>query len=171
MSPHLPHAATSAVLRRFVERGGSLIASGDAALVGRHLGLPVSYPLLARRPDAHDIPGSILRVAVDATSPIARGFGPAAHVMFTNSPVFKPAHGVAANGVRPIAWFDTPSPLRSGWAIGEDRLEGFAIGVEAPLGRGRVVLFGPDITFRAQSHGTFKFLFNAIHYSKARQLS
>jgi hypothetical protein len=24
-------------------------------------------------------------------------------------------------------------------------------------------VFGPEITFRAQPHGTFKFLFNAIH--------
>jgi hypothetical protein len=27
-----------------------------------------------------------------------------------------------------------------------------------------VLLFGPEITFRAQAHGTFKFLFNAIYY-------
>jgi hypothetical protein len=39
--------------------------------------------------------------------------------------------------------------------------------VDAQLGRGRVMLFGPEITFRAQSHGTFKFLFNAIYYGKA----
>jgi hypothetical protein len=39
--------------------------------------------------------------------------------------------------------------------------------VDAELGRGRVLLFGPEIAFRAQSHGTFKFLFNAIYYGKA----
>jgi hypothetical protein len=27
-----------------------------------------------------------------------------------------------------------------------------------------VFLFGPEITFRAQPHGTFKFLFNSIYY-------
>jgi hypothetical protein len=39
--------------------------------------------------------------------------------------------------------------------------------VDAPLGRGRVLLFGPEVNFRAQSHGTFKFLFNGIFYGKA----
>ena len=38
---------------------------------------------------------------------------------------------------------------------------------DAQLGRGRVLLFGPEITFRAQPHGTFKFLFNGIYYGKA----
>ena len=46
-------------------------------------------------------------------------------------------------------------------------LEGGVAAIDAPLGRGRVLLFGPEITFRAQSHGTFKFLFNAIYYGKA----
>jgi hypothetical protein len=31
------------------------------------------------------------------------------------------------------------------------------------------VMFGPEITFRAQPHGTFKFLFNGIYYSSAPQ--
>jgi len=39
--------------------------------------------------------------------------------------------------------------------------------VEAALGKGKVFLFGPEITFRAQPHGTFKFLFNSIFYGTA----
>ena len=30
---------------------------------------------------------------------------------------------------------------------------------------GRVVLFGPEIVWRGQPHGTFKFLFNGIYYA------
>ena len=33
-----------------------------------------------------------------------------------------------------------------------------------------MLLFGPEITFRAQPHGTFKFLFNGILYGTARQV-
>jgi hypothetical protein len=33
---------------------------------------------------------------------------------------------------------------------------------EASVGKGRLYMFGPEITFRAQPHGTFKFLLNGI---------
>ena len=56
------------------------------------------------------------------------------------------------------------TPLRSGWAWGQHYLEGGAAAVEATVGKGKVFLFGPEITFRAQPHGTFKFLFNGIYY-------
>ena len=38
---------------------------------------------------------------------------------------------------------------------------------EAPVGKGKLFLFGPEITFRAQPHGTFKFLFNGMYYGSA----
>ena len=38
---------------------------------------------------------------------------------------------------------------------------------EAHVGKGKLFLFGPEITFRAQPHGTFKFLFNGIYYGPA----
>ena len=59
-------------------------------------------------------------------------------------------------------WFDTAKPLRSGWAWGQNYLEGGTTAIEAKVGRGKVFAFGPEITFRGQPHGTFRFLFNAI---------
>ena len=35
--------------------------------------------------------------------------------------------------------------------------------IEARMGQGRVFLLGPEMTHRAQPHGTFKFVFNAIY--------
>jgi glutamine amidotransferase-like uncharacterized protein len=61
-----------------------------------------------------------------------------------------------------VAWFDSKTPLRRGWAWGQEHLEGGAAVVEARVGPGKLVLFGPEILFRAQPHGTFKFLFNGI---------
>jgi hypothetical protein len=66
-----------------------------------------------------------------------------------------------------VAWFDNRAPLRSGWAWGQHYLEGGAAAIEAAVGKGKVLLFGPEITFRAQPHGTFKFLFNSIYYATA----
>ena len=55
------------------------------------------------------------------------------------------------------------NPLRSGWIHGEQHLFNRAAILEAQLGKGRVFLLGPEVTFRAQPHGTFKFLFNGIY--------
>ena len=43
-------------------------------------------------------------------------------------------------------------------------MQGGVAVVDASVGKGKVFLFGPEITFRAQPHGTFKFLFNSIFY-------
>jgi hypothetical protein len=70
-------------------------------------------------------------------------------------------------GVRPIAWYDSPTPLRSGWAWGQQYLDQAVSIVEASLGKGHVVLYGNEVNWRAQPHGTFKLLFNGIYYGSA----
>ena len=66
-----------------------------------------------------------------------------------------------------MAWYEVPRPLRSGWGVGQAHLRyGLAV-ADVPRGTGRILLFGPEITFRGQAHGTFKFLFNAILLSRS----
>jgi hypothetical protein len=163
-------------LRRFVEEGGTLVAIGAAASVGQALGLPVSSALVdeAARPLAREqfyVPGSVLRVSVDNTTPLGYGFEREVDVIFDNSPTFRLGTDAPVRGLRRVAWFSSAAPLRSGWALGQRYLENGVAVIDAPLGRGRVLLFGPEINFRAQSHGTFKFLFNAIYYGKAVPVS
>jgi hypothetical protein len=83
-------------------------------------------------------------------------------VFFDDSPVFRLGEGAAGTGVTRVGWFDSPAPLRSGWSWGERYLEHGVVAVDARVGKGRVYLFGPEILKRAQPHGTFKLLFNAI---------
>jgi hypothetical protein len=163
-------------LRQFLDDGGTLIAVGSSTRLAYHLGLPVADALLERCPDGTErriersrlyVPGSLLQARVDKSNPVAHGMGDWADVYFDNSPVFRllPEAGIA--GVRPVAWFSGKRLLRSGWAIGEGYLDQGVVVVDAPVGKGRVYLFGPEITFRGQPHGTFKFLFNAILYARS----
>src|SRR5688572_12904416 len=159
-------------LRPFLEQAGQLITLGSSTKLAYMLALPMSNALVERTPtggervlpaDKFYVPGSVLRVAVDSTANVAAGSASHVDVMFDNSPVFRLSPDAGAKGVRPIAWFDSPAPLRSGWAWGQSYLEGGVAMAEAKVGRGKLYLFGPEVLFRAQPHGTFKFFFNAIH--------
>ena len=55
-----------------------------------------------------------------------------------------------------LAWFDSKTPLRSGWAWGQQYLDGGVPMIDAKIGKGRLAMFGPSVLFRAQPHGTFK---------------
>jgi hypothetical protein len=111
------------------------------------------------------VPGSILRVAVNNRTPLGYGFEPAVDAFFDDSPAYRLDDG--AEGAEKVAWFANGAPLRSGWAWGQRHLDGALAAIDARLGNGRVLMFGPEINFRAQSHGTFKFLFNGILLGKA----
>jgi hypothetical protein len=165
-------------LKSFVDAGGILVGVGRSTTnLAQLFGLPVSNHLVERAPDGSSrpvpvekyyVPGSVLRVAVDNTQPVAQGLDNQVDVFFDNSPVFSLAPDAALKGVRPIAWFDTAHPLRSGWAFGQGYLEGGVEAIEAKVGKGTLFLFAPEVTFRGQPHGTFKFLFNSILMGGAR---
>jgi hypothetical protein len=166
-------AQTGPQLKKFVEGGGTIVAVGRSAMSMAELfDLPVRNHLVEKSPDGtalplpsekYYVPGSVLRVSVDTTAPIAHGVTNPVDVFFDNSPVFRLEPAAMMKGVRPVAWFDTATPLHSGWAYGQGYLEGGVQAIDASVGKGKLYLFGPEITFRAQPHGTFKFLFNALH--------
>jgi hypothetical protein len=169
-------ATTGPQLHHFVEEGGTLLAIGSSTGFDHYFGLPVSNALVdtsadgpaARLPNTKFyIPGSVLQASVDNSLPIAYGLPDKVDVFYINSPAFHLLPGAEQKGTRQIAWFASPEPLRSGWAWGQHYLNGAVGAVEANVGKGSVYLFGPEITFRAQPHGTFKFLFNAIYLAGA----
>jgi hypothetical protein len=162
-------------LRKFLEDGGTIITIGSSTNLAYHLGLPVMDHLVEKTSSGEErelprekfyVPGSVMQVAVDNSLPVAAGLPPKVDVFFDENPVFRLGADAAAKGVKPVAWFDSPHTLRSGWAWGQAYLDkGVAI-AEATVGKGKLYLFGPEITFRAQPHGTFKFLFNGIYADK-----
>lgn len=158
-------------LRRFMEEGGTVITIGSSTNLAAHLGLPIADYLVERAPngverplpqDKFYVPGSVLRVTVDNTQPVTAGLPRQVDVFFDDSPVFRLEPDAAARGVKPLAWFDSPTPLRSGWAWGQNFLQGGTAMAQADVGSGKLYLFGPEVLFRGQPHGTFKLLFNGI---------
>ncbi len=155
-------------LREFLNAGGTIITIGGSTSLARHLGLPFANHLTeGGKPLPNEkfyVPGSLLEARVDNTRPIAYGLGDHVDVFFDESPVLQLASGGQA---RAVAWYETDHPLRSGWAWGQRYLkDGLAV-AEADVGRGKLYLFGPEILFRGQPHGTFKFLFNGIQLARA----
>jgi hypothetical protein len=151
-------------IRAFVRAGGTVVLlDGASALATDALGVPVRRIAAARDAGTAQpyAPGSILRVLVDATQPVAYGMPDTAAVYFTNSVTFDvpadaSAHVLARYPAR------AEDILLSGWLRGASAIAGKAAAVEAPVGAGRVVMFGFRVQHRGQSYGTFRLLFNAL---------
>jgi hypothetical protein len=158
-------------LKSFLENGGEIVAVGAATSLAYHLNLPVSNALVevidgkerSLPGDKYYIPGSVLEMQVDNSTSANFGMGKTAMVLFNNSPVFRLSPEAGIKGVKPLAWFGTEPPLKSGWAWGQQYLKNGVAAFEAQVGKGKLYAYGPEITFRGQSHGTFKMLFNNLY--------
>ena len=169
-----------AALRTFAESGGTLVLVDRATeLASGPLGLAVTRITPPRgRSGARDTvadstaagsdggeplyaPGSILRVLVDRGQALTTGMADTAAVYFTNSTTLDVSR---VAGARALARYpaEADSILMSGFLAGGAQIAGKTALAEAPLGRGRVVLFGFRPLYRGQSIGTFKLLFNVI---------
>jgi len=155
----------------YVRGGGAAVTIGTSTSLATHAGLPISNHLVENgvplSREKYFTPGSVLDMKVEHVSPLTHGFGERANVLFSHSPTFRLSAGADPQRIRTIGWYDTEEPLRSGWAWGEQYLVGGVGAIEADYGEGKLFIFGPKITFRAQPHGTFGFLFNGIYYGAA----
>ena len=163
-------------LKKFVENGGTVLTIGSSTVFGEHIGLPIGSALVERAPGGDErplrrekfyIPGSLLDARVDNSNPLAYGMDDRAILMWDESPAFRLRPEATLQGVKPVAWFDSPTPLRSGWAWGQQYLDQAVAIVDAPVGKGHVVLFGPEVLWRGQPQGTFKLFFNGLYYGSA----
>ncbi len=159
-------------LKSFLEAGGKILTVGSATDLAYHLNLPVKDALVELTEDGtsrplsgedYYIPGSVLEMHVDTSHPANYGMNEKANILFNRSPVFSLSPNAGNMGVKPIAWFGEEEPLKSGWAWGQHYLRNGVTAFEAKFGEGKFYAFGPEITFRAQSHGTFKLLFNGLY--------
>jgi hypothetical protein len=164
-------AQTMPQLRQFLDAGGTIVAIGTSTSLASRLGLPVANALVEEGttkplpPEKFYAPGCVLQVRVDTSQPLAYGLPEKLDIFYSNNPLFRLKPG---SGVRPIAWFDADNPVRSGWTWGASYLKQAVAVADAEVGKGRLLLFGPLVAFRAHPHGTFKLLFNGVYLGSAR---
>jgi len=173
---HVTPDKTIPQIQKFVEAGGSVVSIGSSTSLAAYLHLPVSSALTelaadgksrALPPEKFFIPGSLLTVSVDNTNPLAYGMPEKVDVFFDRSPVFRLNPDASLKKTSPVAWFANGTPLHSGWAWGQQYLDGGVAIAESSLGSGKVFLLGPEVAFRGQPQATFKFIFNGIYYGSA----
>ena len=149
-------------LRRFVEDGGTLVCFDAAAeLAVKRFKLPLKNVLEGVKSSEFYGPGSILRLTVDTAHPLARGFAKEVDAYFINSSAYE-LTDAADKRVRVVARYAERDVLRSGWLLGEKLIAGKIALAEVAFGKGRIVIFAFRPQHRAQTWGTFPFIWNAI---------
>ncbi|MGA8730934.1 MAG: M14 metallopeptidase family protein [Terracidiphilus sp.] len=165
-------------LKTFVEQGGAVVAIGSSATMAGLLDVPLTNYLVEAGPDGKElplpdakffIPGALLKLNIDDTQPLAFGMPRVVDVMYDNSSMFKLLPDTKEGHASTVGWFSGPNVLDSGWARGQSYLTGGTAIAEGKVGKGTVSLIGPEVTFRGQSSGTFKLLFNALYLNSMQE--
>ena len=153
-----------AALQAFVRSGGTLVTFASAGdLPIERFDLPVRNIVAGLPGREFWAPGSTLRVMVRNGDPLALGMPDRALATFTGSgQVYEAVAGAGSQNVRRIASYLERDVLESGQLRGEDRIANKAAMVAVRHGEGEVVLIGFRAQHRAQTHGTFKLVFNAL---------
>jgi hypothetical protein len=154
-------------LKTFVKGGGTLVLMDSAAELGsKDFSLPF-YDIMneVKREDFY-CPGSILRIHVDSNDPIGWGMEEDNIIYFSHSPAFRTRLPLLKSINRKVvARFGELGPhLLSGYLSGGQRLNRAAAIMRFDYHDGGVIVLGGRVQHRAQTFGTFKFLFNAVYY-------
>ena len=156
-------------LREFVEAGGRLVCLNRASdFAIEQFKLPLKNVVGGLPRTDFYVPGSILRIELDTSNPLAEGMPKESIAWAEDSPVFevtakKDGSAISPDAVHVIARYQMNSnPLLSGWLLGGDRIKGKAALVEVTFGKGRIILFGFRPQYRGQSLATYPLFFNAI---------
>ena len=153
-------------LKAFVETGGILVTLNNACgLAFKEFQPPARNALERVDRSKFFCPTSLLQIVVDNTSPLGYGMPKKAAAMFSDGLAMNTFVPPSAEWSRKVvATYAESDVLLSGWLLGEDMIARRAAVVDAQYKKGRIVLIGFPCQNRAQTHGTYKFLLNALLY-------
>ena len=161
-------------LQDFVRAGGTLVCiDRSCSLATGHFNIPVRNVLAGKASKEFFCPGSILRVWIDRQHPVGYGSPEWVSGYFARSQAFElieaskkddknPRSPEARYPTRVVARYSDTVLLESGWIRGQELITDKPAIVEVEYGDGKIILLGFAIQNRAQPHGTFRLLFNAI---------
>jgi hypothetical protein len=150
-------------IKDFVQKGGILVTLGGATdFAITRLGLPVRNVVAGLDSKQFFCPGSTLRVSIDNANPLAFGMPPQGLVLFHYSPAFDVVATDFNDRNEIVVRYADRHVERSGWLNGEKYIAGKTAMASLRYGKGQAVLIGFRTQNRAQTHGTYKFLFNAL---------
>ena len=150
-------------LREFVREGGTLVAfNRTASNLIPLMSLPIENVIEGSKSDKFFCSGALLRVETEhADLPANFGVSESPVVMFQAGPAFTTLPGF--HGAVLARYPKQTNPLESGLLLHPEAIEGKVAAAELVYGRGRIVLFGFKPQFRAESHATYKYMFNQLY--------
>jgi hypothetical protein len=101
---------------------------------------------------------------LDNSTPIGYGMPAEAAAMFSRSLALSTRVPSGEWDRTVVASYPKEDILLSGWLLGEDQIARKAAVVDVKHKKGHIILIGFRCQHRAQSHGTYKFLLNALLY-------
>lgn len=153
-------------IRQFVEKGGTLVCVGSSSLFAiEQFRLPVKDSVQGLETKEFYCPGSLVKIISDINHPVAYGMEESCAGFFWNNSAFDIQPGT--EGSEPpmvITRYADIGLFMSGKLIGEKHIRGKAAIVEVPYGKGKIILHGFRVKFRASIPVTFKLFFNSLYY-------
>ena len=151
-------------LKEFVNNGGVMLAfNRSCEFAIENFKLPINNISKNLDPKKFFCPGSILRVEVDNEHPLCYGMPKRSFIFFHNSPILQIVPSFYNELFSAPITYSEADVKESGWLIGEENLYRKPALIEAKREKGKIILYAFRPQFRAQTHATFKVLFNAFY--------
>ncbi len=166
-------------LMTFIDRGGIVIAWGrstglfEGVLKIKHgdaeeeFQLPFSDISKKLAGEGLFVPGSLVKVNLEAEHPLTLGMPGQVGVFSRGRPVFKTSVPIFDMDRKVIGSYPEKDVLMSGYGAEEEKMGNRAAMIWLKKGKGQFVLYGFNPQFRASTQASYKLLFNAILMDKA----